>query len=291
MSVQSITLAGHLGHALAASISGPDDGFPVILAHGGGQTRRAWRAITQLLASHGFRTIAFDMRGHGESAWASDGAYDISDFGADLVEICRTTHKRPAVIGASLGGLAGIVAEGSRAPGSFGSLTLVDVTPQMEPEGVARVVGFMAAHARDGFASVEHAARVISDYLPHRPNRKASSGLAHYLRRKDDGRFYWHWDPAFIERSMRQRAVSSDLGSSELSAASARLTLPVHLVRGGSSDLVSLEAVAHFQELVPHMAYSDIADATHMVVGDKNDAFGQAILAFLLATHETELGS
>src|SRR3546814_21099988 len=79
------------------------------------------------------------------------------------------------MIGASLGGLAGIIAEGKCAPGSFGSLTLVDVTPQMEPSGVARVVGFMAAHARDGFASVEEAAQVIADYLPHRPSRKASA--------------------------------------------------------------------------------------------------------------------
>src|SRR3546814_21023781 len=101
------------------------------------------------------------MRGHGESAWASDGAYDISDFAADLVEIAAAMRRKPAMIGASLGGLAGIIAEGNRAPGSFGSLTLVDVTPQMEPSGVARVVGFLAAHAREGFASVEEAGGVI----------------------------------------------------------------------------------------------------------------------------------
>src|SRR3546814_3139092 len=126
----------------------------------GGQTRRAWRAVTHRLASHGFRTIAVDMRGHGESAWASDGAYDISDFAADLVEIAAAMASKPALIGASLGGLAGVVAEGKCAPGSFVSLTLVDVTPQMEPSGVARVVGFMAAHALDGFASVDEAAQI-----------------------------------------------------------------------------------------------------------------------------------
>jgi pimeloyl-ACP methyl ester carboxylesterase len=168
---------------------------------------------------------------------------------------------------------------------------LVDVTPQMEPSGVARVVGFMAAHAREGFASVEEAAEVISDYLPHRPSRKASPGLAHYLRRKDDGRFYWHWDPTFIEGVTRQGGVSSDNGRSELSAAAASLALPVHLIRGGSSDLVSLEAVKHFRRLVPHMAYSDIANATHMVVGDENDAFGKSIVEFLLSTHEMEMKS
>src|SRR3546814_2212275 len=79
----------------------------------------------------------------------------MSDFAADRGEIAAAMASKPALIGASLGGLAGVVAEGKCAPGSFGSLTLVDVTPQMEPSGVARVVGFMAAHARDGFASVE----------------------------------------------------------------------------------------------------------------------------------------
>lgn len=289
MSDRSITLDGHSGHSIAASMDGLDNGFPVILAHGGGQTRRAWKAVTKLLASHGFKTIAVDLRGHGDSAWASDGAYDISDFAADLVAIAAATGRKPALIGASLGGLAGIIAEGECAPGTFGSLTLVDVTPQMEPGGVARVVSFMAAHAREGFASAEEAARIISEYLPHRPSRKASTGLAHYLRRKDDGRFYWHWDPAFIGGIMRRRGDSSDHGRSELSAAAAHLKLPVHLIRGGSSDLVSPEAVAHFQGLVPHAAYSDIANATHMVVGDQNDAFGQSIVDFLLRTHGPEL--
>ena len=58
-----------------------------------------------------------------------------------------------------------------------------------------------------------------------------------------------------------------------------------------ASDLVSPEAVKHFQGLVPHAAYSDIANATHMVVGDQNDAFGQSIVNFLLRTHGSELKS
>jgi pimeloyl-ACP methyl ester carboxylesterase len=286
---QLITFAGKSGIALAASVRGPEHGFPVILAHGGGQTRRAWKAVTELISSHGFRTVAVDLRGHGDSEWARDGAYDISDFAADLVAVASAVGNKPALIGASLGGMAGIIAEGECAPGTFGSLTLVDITPQMEPGGVTRVLGFMTAHAREGFASAEEAARVISNYLPHRPSRKASSGLSNYLRRKADGRYYWHWDPAFIDGVMRRRGESGDEASTELNAAAARLKLPVHLIRGGSSDLVSPEAVKHFQGLVPHAAYSDIANATHMVVGDQNDAFGQSIVKFLLRTHGSEL--
>lgn len=294
MSNPPVTLSGHSGHSIAALIEGPEQGIPVLLAHGGGQTKRAWKQVTAMLAGHGFRTIALDLRGHGDSAWADDGAYDFVDFAGDLVAIAGSLERKPALIGASLGGLAGIMAEGEVAPGSFASLTLVDITPQMDAGGVTRVVGFMAAHAREGFASPEDAARVISEYLPHRPSRKASSGLAHYLRQKADGRYYWHWDPAFIDGVMRRHAAhadGSDYGCTELGAAASRLALPVHLIRGGSSDLVSPEAAAHFRTLAPHAEFSDIADATHMVVGDQNDAFGDAILDFLMRTHGAEVAA
>ncbi|KAJ8139319.1 hypothetical protein OY671_007469 [Metschnikowia pulcherrima] len=294
MSNPPVTLSGHSGHSIAALIEGPEQGMPVLLAHGGGQTKRAWKRVTAMLAGNGFRTIALDLRGHGDSAWADDGAYDFIDFAGDLVAIAGSFERKPASIGASLGGLAGIMAEGEVAAGSFASSTSVDITPQMDAGGVTRVVGFMAAHAREGFASPEDAARVISEYSPHRPSRKASSGLAHYSRQKTDGRYYWHWDPAFIDGIMRSYAANADdrdYGRTELGAAASRSSLPVHSIRGGSSDLVSPEAVAHFRALVPHAAFSDIADATHMVVGDQNDAFGDAILDFSMRTHGTEIAA
>ena len=260
----------------------------MLLAHGGGQTRRAWKNVSGMLGGRGFHVVALDLRGHGDSAWSSTGEYDIADFAADLVAVAQTFDRPAALIGASLGGLAGLIAEGKLAPGTFASLTLVDITPQMEAGGVARVVGFMAAHAREGFASPEDAAKVISEYLPHRPQPSASKGLANYLRLRSDGRYYWHWDPAFIDAIMRRHADTTgqhDDGRSELTDAAAALRLPVHLIRGGSSDLVSPEAAAHFRSIVPHALFTDIAEATHMVVGDRNDAFGAAILQFLESTH------
>ena len=262
--------------------------MPVLLAHGGGQTRRAWRQVAAILSRQGFKAIALDLRGHGESAWASDGAYDIVDFASDLVALAAKLERKPALIGASLGGLAGLVAEGKLAPGSFASLTLVDITPQMDSGGVMRVVGFMAAHAGNGFASLEEAASIISGYLPHRPSRSPTSGLVHYLKQKADGRYYWHWDPAFIPGILRrhhQLGADTDYGRREFSEAASRLKLPVHLIRGGSSDIVSPDAVSHFRQLVPQAEYCDITDAGHMIVGDQNDAFADAILAFLIRTH------
>lgn len=53
------------------------------------------------------------------------------------------------------------------------------------------------------------------------------------------------------------------------------------LVRGQMSDVVSEQAAREFLELVPHAQYVDVRDAHHMVAGDRNDAFTDAIVAFL----------
>ena len=160
------------------------------------------------------------------------------DFAADLVAAASRLDQKPALVGASLGGLAGLIAAGELAPGSFASLTLVDIAPRMEPSGVMRVVGFMEEHVDSGFASPEEAADVIARYMPHRPKRGASDGLKNYLRQKSDGRFYWHWDPVFIRNIMSARQGdpdSQERQSAMLSQAAANLTLPLHLIRGGSS--------------------------------------------------------
>lgn len=132
---------------------------------------------------------------------------------------------------------------------------------------------------------------MIARYMPHRPRRGASDGLKSYLRQKPDGRFYWHWDPVLIRNIMSARQGdpdSQERQSAMLSQAAANLTLPLHLIRGASSDLVSEEAVLHLRQLAPHAEYTDIADATHMVVGDANDAFSAAIVDFLRRHHSSD---
>ncbi|NMW31265.1 alpha/beta hydrolase [Altererythrobacter sp. RZ02] len=286
---KTITYKGYNGLQISATAQGPADGFPVLLAHGGGQTRHAWAKTLDELADAGFRATAIDMRGHGESEWASEGGYDMSDFAGDLASVAGKLSRPPALIGASLGGLAGLIAAGELAPQKFASLTLVDIAPKMEVAGVSRVVEFMQAYADDGFSSHEEASQVISKYMPDRKKKDAPRNLARYLRARDNGRFYWHWDPQFIRQvsEARERSEQSyEEASEKFSVAAEKLTLPVHLVRGGTSDMVSQDAVRHFQTLVPKAAFTDIADAGHMVVGDRNDVFCEAIIGFLNLTHK-----
>lgn len=274
---QTLSFVGHDGLDLKAASSGPAEGTPVLLVHGGGQTRRAWRRAAEVIAAEGFHAIALDLRGHGESAWCGKGDYALSHFAKDIIAVTAQIGGRLHYVGASLGGLSGLIAEGDLNPGGFASLTLVDITPNMSPDGVARIMGFMAQHMEEGFASPEHAADVIAAYTPNREKRGPSDSLKHYLRLGVDGRYRWHWDPAFITGMDADTSRATDY----LESSARALRLPVHLVRGQSSDLVSPEAAQDFLKLVPHARYDDIAGTGHMVVGDRNDVFCDVILCFL----------
>jgi pimeloyl-ACP methyl ester carboxylesterase len=136
----------------------------------------------------------------------------------------------------------------------------------------------MAAHIEKGFATADEAAAAIGAYLPHRQQRGPSETLERYLRKCDDGRLRWHWDPQFIAEANRPSPEDSEV---RFVAAARRLRLPVHLIRGASSNLVTSEAARRFLQFAPHAAYTDIVGAGHMVVGDRNDAFTEAIVGFL----------
>jgi len=250
----------------------------VLLLHGGGQTRHAWKRTALALAAEGRYALALDLRGHGDSGWSPDGNYDIESFAADVRLVANGLAPRPVLIGASLGGMASLVAEGEALEPFAGALVLVDITPRIDAAGAGKIRGFMAAHIEDGFASLEAAADAVAAYLPHRPRPKRLDGLRKNLRLGPDGRYRWHYDPAFV-RGIPERI--EDGREDRLTAAAARLRLPVLLVRGGSSELVSEEIAREFVALVPGAEYVDVAGAAHMVAGDVNDAFTQSVVSFL----------
>jgi pimeloyl-ACP methyl ester carboxylesterase len=278
---------GAARNRLAADVLG-DAGRPVLLLHGGGQTRHSWRRTAVELARAGWVAYALDQRGHGDSEWVADGAYAFHDYAADVAavaaELTRRHGKPPVVIGASLGGIASLLAAGEaqaagRAP-IFAALVLVDITPRVDLTGVAKVQGFMRAHAGDGFASVEEAADAVAAYLPHRPRPRSTEGLKKNLRLHPDGRWRWHWDPRFLDgrRPVDGRRFEVE---EKLIAAARGLKIPAMLVRGGSSELVQEEHAKEFLALVPHARFADVSGARHMVAGDKNDQFSAAIMQFL----------
>lgn len=265
---------------LAADGYGDPKRRPVVLLHGGGQTRHAWGGTAEKLAERGWYAVTVDARGHGESDWDEERRYLPPDFVRDVISLVAHYPTPPAIVGASLGGMSGLVAAGLHDV-ELPSLVLVDIAPNIEKKGVERIFAFMTAHP-EGFGSLEEASDAVAGYQPHRKRPKDLSGLAKNLRRGDDGRFRWHWDPAFVEVMFER---DTPQGPNPMERAAERLTTPTLLVRGKLSDLLSEAGAKRFLELAPHAEYVDITGAAHMVAGDANDHFTDAVAEFLGRTY------
>jgi len=266
---------GSSGLRIAGDAWGDADGPLVVLQHGGGQTRHAWKGAGKLLGSRGYHAVALDARGHGDSDWPADGHYGQDAMVQDLVCVLAALgNRRPVLVGASMGGGTSLVAVGEDHVDAT-ALVIVDIAPHVEPDGVAKIRAFMSQNP-EGFDSLEEVAAAIARYQPHRPRPGNLNGLAKNVRLGADGRYHWHWDPRF-------RAATRDLAAREgrLEACARNLKLPTLLVRGGMSDVLSEAGAQAFLRLAPHSEYINVKSAAHMVAGDRNDVFGNAVIEFL----------
>lgn len=265
------------GHKTAATVQGPESGTPVVLLHGGGQTRHAWGNTTAALARSGFLAYALDLRGHGDSDWAADGDYGMTAYADDLRQALADIGRPAAVVGASLGGIASLIALGESPQAEALSLTLVDITSRASKQGVEHIVGFME-NTLGGFDTLDHAADAVAQYLPHRKRPTDLSGLKKNLRQREDGRYYWHWDPRMHQRNTEHKDYDFD---ERLETAARNVKVPTLILRGGRSELVTPEGARAFVKFFRHGELVEIDNAHHMVAGDQNDPFSDALCAFV----------
>jgi len=277
MDSQRVVFEGFEGLHLVGDIRGDPDGWPVLFLHGGGQTRHAWGATAEIVASHGWRTITLDLRGHGESDWAKNGDYSFTAHCADCVAVVDQLGRPPVLVGASLGGIAAMLAEGTSDRTVSSALVLVDIAPKANPEGIQRIADFMKSGI-DGFASLEDAAAAIAAYTPQRKRSTNLEGLKKVLRQRGD-RWYWHWDPRIIDRGRTE--VVPDRLTGLLQVASDNIFVPTLLVRGGQSDIVTQEGVDDLVAHIDDISVVSVEGAAHMIAGDRNDEFTSAVITFL----------
>jgi pimeloyl-ACP methyl ester carboxylesterase len=253
--------------------SGP---APAVLLHGGGQTRHSWGRTAERLYGGGRSAVLLDARGHGDSDWDPRGDYSIDAFADDLLALLDALGRPAVLIGASLGGITSLITAGQR-PDLVAALVLVDVVIDVEPEGVKQIQDFMAANP-EGFGSLEEVHEAIATYNPLRKRPLSPDSLRKNVRLAADGRWYWHWDPAIlgtVEEPIRR------LDRERLVQAATSLTVPTLIIRGGRSNVVGDAGLATTLQLIPHAQLADVSTAGHMVAGDDNDLFGDALERFL----------
>jgi len=247
----------------------------VLMLHGGGQNRFSWKSTGQILADEGLHVVAIDSRGHGDSDRAPAADYSVETLTADVMCVLDAIGRPVMIIGASMGGLTGILAAYRAGPVKVSRLVLVDVVPRFEKGGSARIRDFMMGNI-DGFDSLDQAADAVAAYLPYRAKPRSPEGLKRNLRLRD-GRWYWHWDPAF----MTKPGDDPELRTEKFEQAAKSLRIPVLLIRGKLSDVVSPEGVRHFLATVPRAEFVELSNAGHTAAGDDNDAFSDAVVAFV----------
>jgi pimeloyl-ACP methyl ester carboxylesterase len=95
------------GTRLHAERFGPSDGLPVVLAHGWTENLTFWIHAIRELSNRGLQVVAYDLRGHGESAGSGD--YAIARFGQDLEAVLEAVvpdGQRALIAGHSLGAMS-----------------------------------------------------------------------------------------------------------------------------------------------------------------------------------------
>ena len=247
----------------------------ILMLHGGGQNRFSWKNTGQILADEGYHVVAMDARGHGDSDRAPDADYAVDTLTADVIHVLDAIDRPVVLIGASMGGLTGILVAESAGPDKVTGLVLVDVVPRYEKTGSARIRDFMIGNIH-GFGSLEEAADAVAAYLPHRSKPRSPEGLRKNLRLRD-GRWHWHWDPAF----MTAPGDDPELRTDHFEHAATNLKIPILLIRGKLSDVVSPEGVRHFLATVPRAEFVELSNAGHTAAGDDNDAFSEAVVDFV----------
>lgn len=267
---------GAEGVPLAADLFG-DTGPWVILLHGGGQTRHSWKRSAEAIAAGGFRVLAYDARGHGDSGWSPTGDYSLAQLEEDLAAIAKQLEGPLGLVGASMGGLTALRAAGTFLAERVAALVLVDIAVSPTQAGSARILEFMEANP-DGFSDIDEVVAALTRYNPLRPPSSDKRGLERNLRKGADGRLRWHWDPALMETGPR---LGRGDFTERLNAAAPGIAAPTLLVHGAASDVIDADGLAEMRRLIPHIRFSEVPAASHMVAGDRNDRFMADVLPFL----------
>ena len=279
---ETFVTSGPGGVRIVSDRQGDPQARAVVFLHGGGQTRRSWGRAAAAVTQRGWQAVTVDFRGHGESDWSDEGDYRVVSFAGDLQEVLRQLPPQPVLVGASLGGFTSMLLAGEISPGIASAVVLVDIVPNMDPSGASRIHAFMADRVASGFDSLDEVADAIAEYNPHRPRPTDLDGLRTNLRHRGD-RWYWHWDPQFISGTAAFppfEVTDADRMHAAV-AAILRDGVPMLLIRGQMSDLVSQVSADQFLARFPQVEFTDVRGAGHMVAGDRNDIFAGAVLDFL----------
>jgi pimeloyl-ACP methyl ester carboxylesterase len=266
---KQLTAHGLLFHYLDWGTAGRK---PMLLFHGFNQTAHTWDEFCPRVCQD-YHVLAFDQRGHGDTQWAPDKDYSRTAMVADMAAVVRALALPPFIlIGMSMGG-ANAMTYAAQYPDMVEALIVVDVGPEIKPEGVENIRRLVGPREWD---SLDAAVADIHRFNPRRSAENIRQRLSHSMRQLPSGKWTWKVDEIFREPS-RPRQHDTD----GLWDAVRGIRCPTLLINGAESDILGPEAA---QKTVAAMARGRLATvpgAGHSVMGDNPEGFYRVVQAFL----------
>jgi pimeloyl-ACP methyl ester carboxylesterase len=270
-------------HALVWS----DQGTPMVFLHGFGNDAHVWDEICPAFAPH-YRTLAFDLRGHGSSDWDTEMRYDHASMARDFeVAFEALGLQRLVLVGHSMGGRVAMRLAGQM-PEKLAGLAIVDSGPEVDARGVTRI-RLEASQGPLRFSSLGQYERLLGELYPAVRAETLARLAAHWTYRTEDGSYELKLDPR-----LRGGGRDLELDPEELREIMARetrqlwdaleaLPCPALVVRGAASDILAPETADRMvDEAIPDARLAVIPRASHSVMLDNPEGFLQALSDFAL---------
>ena len=238
---------------------GRADAPPVVCVHGYTSSAEAFNVLARRIADRA-HILALDVRGHGESQWSADGAYQYADQANDLAAfVDALVPGRFVLIGTSMGGIIAMT-YAMRHAARLRALVINDIGPDVEA-GSQRITGVVGSRP-DAFASLDEAMayrREVSPITAARPladQRELALGV---LRQRPDRSWAWKMDPAYIAQRVSRGAPQRPA----LWPALAALPCPTLVVWGSDSDVLSAAQARRMADTLPRGELATVPGVGH----------------------------
>ena len=251
-------------------------GKPVmLLLHGLRGHCHSWDDVSARFCAD-YHVLALDQRGRGETDWAPRGDYSTDAFVADLEEFCDALGlERFTLIGHSMGGRNSMAFAG-RNPDKLDRLVIVDIGPEIAPEGAARITREVV-EVPEEFDTFDDAFQRVSGQNRFASEPVMRRRLAYQTRELPNGKIGWRYDPAIRE----QRRNGTGAPPPDLWTPLSQVTCPTLIVRGTETDTLSLSVAERMTETLSNGRLVHVDNAAHMVFEDNPDGFNAALSQFL----------
>lgn len=246
---------------LAAVEWGTPGAMPVLCVHGLTRNGRDFDWLAQRLCGQ-YRVLCPDMPGRGKSEWLPDAAgYSYPTYVSHLAYFIKSFNiSRLHWIGTSMGGILGMMLANAF-PGLIQSLTLNDIGCTISAEGLRRIVSYAGSPSSYPTRALAEGA-LRERVLPFGIHGDAQwrQFFEHSIEALPDGRWRIACDPA-IGASLPKIDDITDIDLWQLWPAVTKI--PVLLLRGEQSDILTKETAQAMQARHPDLTYYEVANTGH----------------------------